>query len=76
MLFTRVIGTVCLSRRFILTGELAVIATILAATSGTSDDGAALIGFLFIFGILFAIFKSSSKKKTYDVGLKGTINER
>ncbi|MEZ6061120.1 MAG: hypothetical protein R3C19_12210 [Planctomycetaceae bacterium] len=45
-----------------------------AAGEQDTDNGAAVIGFLVIVGILIAIFNSGNKKKTFDI--RGTAHER
>ena len=39
-------------------------------------DGSAFLGFLILFGFLYAIFKALTKKKEYDVRIAGKIRER
>ena len=46
----------------------------LATANSDGGDGAAVIGFLLILGVLCAIFNALGKKKTYDI--RGEIRER
>jgi len=50
--------------------------TLLAQANDTGSDGSAVLGFLILFGFLYAIYKAMTKKKTYDVRIGGTVRER
>jgi len=47
---------------------------LLAATSDSSDGAGTFLGFLILFGFLYAIYKSLTKKKSYRFG--GQIHEQ